>query len=114
MYGFLIAYWAIAFVSISMTGCKHGQFLEGNHNIGNTFFNLSLNTAILFGAGFWTQPILWPKIVIAILYVLSFFVAVAKHGKPKSGRHNFWGALIVITVTVAIITYPLAILYNWI
>ena len=44
-----------------------------------------------------------PQITIIALYALSLGMTLAQHGKPKTGTHSFWVALIGTAINFGIL-----------
>lgn len=46
-----------------------------------------------------------PQIAIIVLYALSLGMSMAQHGKPRTGKHDFWGSLITTIIMLAILRW---------
>jgi hypothetical protein len=46
-----------------------------------------------------------PQITMIVLYALNLGIAMALHGKPKTGENNFWVQFIAINISAALLYY---------
>jgi soluble lytic murein transglycosylase-like protein len=42
----------------------------------------------------------WPQITVIILFAIGLGVELAKHGKPRTGKHSFWWSLFGNVITI--------------
>jgi hypothetical protein len=47
----------------------------------------------------------WPQMVQACLVLLALGVSLADHGKPKTGRTNFFVTLFAVAVSTTILVF---------
>ena len=41
---------------------------------------------------------LWAQVTLLALYFTSMLLSAYQHGKPKTGRHNFWASAIAMAM----------------
>lgn len=46
-----------------------------------------------------------PQITLIAILALGLGLALAKHGEPITGKHNFWGTLIGDAILVSILIW---------
>ena len=42
-------------------------------------------------------------LAVVIIYVLSLGDALAQHGKPREGKHDFWVSLVIVSLMIFLI-----------
>jgi hypothetical protein len=47
----------------------------------------------------------WPQIVLLVIIVLADGMALALHGKPKTGDHNFWSSILSTAIMLTLLYY---------
>jgi len=44
-----------------------------------------------------------PQMIIVALWFIGLGIQTQKHGKPQTGRHNFWTSLAAVAITAALL-----------
>ena len=46
-----------------------------------------------------------PQILTIVLFAMSLGLSLARHGKPKKGKENFWAALIAAAMEIGLLIW---------
>lgn len=111
---FLFVLWIITVGNLVAVWKKNGQPKNDYYNFRSVMIGIAIDTALLFGAGFWHQPLFLPKAMIIAVFIDRAIVHAVRNGKTMEGEYNFLLYTFVFVFICVTFSVPLMIWYGWI